>query len=135
MARDMYLRFVYPRSVDGIRSREGFFQAAAALANDPMTDPGVSARVDEIRIWFATHLDKPGRFSRTKPKGYGYEETRGLSWFKPSARDHIAKAFELKAILDEFGYPSEVLKEERVGYIVYEDDHQIVAEPFADTRA
>ena len=131
----MYLRFVYPRPVDGLSAREGFFQAAAELANDPMTAPDVIARVDEIRIWFATHLDKPGRFSRTKPKGYGYKETRGLSWFKPSATEHIAKAFELKAILEDFGYPIEVLKEDRIGYIVYEDDHQIVAEPFADTRA
>ena len=131
----MYLRFVYPRSVDGMSAREGFFQAAAALANDPMTDPDEIARVDEIRIWFAPHLDRPGRFSRTKPRGYRYKETRGLSWFKPGATEHIAKAFELKAILDEFGYPIEVLKEDRIGCIVYEYANQAVAEPFAETRA
>lgn len=130
----MYLRFVYPRTVEGMCSREGFLQAAAELANDPLTDPRVSARIDEIRVWFAGHLERPDRFSRKDPRRRGAAETRGLSWFKPSAKDHISKAFALKAILEEFGYPIEVLKENRIGYVVYEDDHQAVAEPFSETR-
>jgi len=27
-----------------------------------------------------------------------------------------------------------MLDEERPGYVVYEDEHQVIAEPFADTR-
>ena len=56
-----------------------------------------------------------------------------MSWFKPTAREHIAKAFELKSILDDNGYFIEVLKEDRIGFVVYEDEHQIVAEPFSET--
>jgi len=40
----------------------------------------------------------------------------------------------VRRILAEYGYPVELVSEERVGYIVYEDDVQVVAEPFADTR-
>jgi hypothetical protein len=37
-------------------------------------------------------------------------------------------------ILVRHGIGVEVLKAERVGYVVYEDEFQIVAEPFADVR-
>ena len=56
-----------------------------------------------------------------------------MSWFKASAKEHISKAFELKSVLEENGYAIEVLKESRLGYVVYEDDYQVVAEPFSDT--
>lgn len=56
-----------------------------------------------------------------------------MSWFKPTALDHIGIAFELKPVMENKGFPIEVLKEKRLGYVVYEDDHQIVAEPFSDT--
>lgn len=129
----MYLRFVYARPVEGLDAREGFFQAAAELVNDPLSDATVVDRVDALRLWFAHNLERPDRFSKTKSKGYWRRETKGLSWFKSSATDHIAKAFDLKNILEENGYPIEVLKEDRIGYVVYEDAHQVVAEPFADT--
>lgn len=58
---------------------------------------------------------------------------KGLSWFKPTAEMHVAKAFELTELLSRHGFHIEVLKSSRPGYIVYEDDIQIVAEPFFDT--
>ncbi|HTV69742.1 MAG TPA: hypothetical protein VMF90_14505 [Rhizobiaceae bacterium] len=56
-----------------------------------------------------------------------------MSWFKPTAQEHIEKAFELTTILQQHGYIVEVLRTSRPGYVVYEDAHQIVAEPFFDT--
>lgn len=129
----MYLRFIYAKRVDGMTSREGFFQATGELAKNPLTDPLVVAQVDELRRWFADRLELPERFSRSKSKGYYRRDTKGLSWFKTSATEHISKAFELKKILDENGYAIEVIKEDRIGYVVYEDEHQLVAEPFAET--
>jgi len=131
----MYLRFVCAKPVEGMTSREGFFQAAGELADNPLTDPLVVARVDELRHWFADQLELPERFSRNRSNGYYRKETKGLSWFKPSATAHIAKAFELKSILDECGFNIEVIKESRIGYVVFEDDYQVVAEPFADTSS
>ncbi|MCL6283047.1 hypothetical protein M3P21_05820 [Ruegeria sp. 2012CJ41-6] len=114
-------------------AREGFFQAASEVVNNPLADALIVARIDMLREWFADHLEVPNRFSRSSSKGYYLRETRGLSWFKPTAIEHISKAFELKSILEESGYAIDVLKENRIGYVVYEDEHQIIAEPFAET--
>ena len=41
----------------------------------------------------------------------------------------------MAAILGEHGIVVETLETERPGYVVYEDDVQVVAEPFSDTGA
>ena len=41
---------------------------------------------------------------------------------------------ELKRVLEANGHNGPVLQEDRVGYIVYRDEAQVIAEPFADTR-
>jgi hypothetical protein len=38
------------------------------------------------------------------------------------------------AILQNHGIPVRMLKADRIGYVVYEDEYQVVAEPFADTQ-
>ena len=103
------------------------------MAHDPRSDALTIARVEELRLWFAYNLALPDRFCKSSAKGRYWRETKGLSWFKPDAHDHVGKAFELKALLDESGFGIDVLKECRIGYIVYEDACQIVAEPFSDT--
>lgn len=40
----------------------------------------------------------------------------------------------LKALLEKYGHGVVMLSEPRVGYVVYEDAFQIIAEPFSDTR-
>ena len=41
---------------------------------------------------------------------------------------------ELKRIVEVNGYVVSVVQEEKIGYVVHEDEVQVVAEPFADTR-
>lgn len=62
------------------------------------------------------------------------KENRALSWFKDTAIDHIAQIRDLVAILENHGVHVQTLKVKRVGYVVYEDEYQIVAEPFADMK-
>jgi hypothetical protein len=90
-------------------------------------------RWDHIRRWFGKHLKIPTRFTAAKPPYYR-KKKRAISWFKDSARHHLALIREVVVILDHHGVFVRLLKEKRVGYIVYEDDHQVVAEPFRDTR-
>jgi hypothetical protein len=45
---------------------------------------------------------------------------------------HIAKIREMSYILDENGVYVRTIKARRPGYIVYQDEYQVVAEPFAD---
>ena len=46
---------------------------------------------------------------------------------------HIAWMWEVAAILDAHDVKTEMIRTERPGYILYEDEFQITAEPFADT--
>lgn len=117
-----------------MRAREGFFQAATELVHESSADAYSIDQIHEIRNWFGQNLSVPDRFSRSDHKGYGYKETKGLSWFKPSAKQHISRAFEMKNILDSNGFKIDVLKEKRIGYVLYEDEYQVVAEPFSDTE-
>ncbi|MDA8747285.1 hypothetical protein N9M66_03635 [Litoreibacter sp.] len=129
----MYLRFVQSCPVEGMRARQGFFDAAYDLRRCPTSDPMTVERLRILLDWFDDHLDLPARFNKTKSKGYLHKETRGLSWFRPSAKEHLAKSFELSTILQVHGFPVELLKTNRPGFVVFEDEFQIVAEPFNDT--
>jgi uncharacterized short protein YbdD (DUF466 family) len=57
-----------------------------------------------------------------------------VCWFKSSATHHIGRIYQMVYILEQYNLYVRVLKKERPGYIVYEDEHQVVAEPFADLR-
>lgn len=83
--------------------------------------------------WMDDSLDCPTRFNRTKSKGHWNKHAKGISWFKPTAKEHINKMREIGVILSNYGHYSTEIKTRRPGYIVFEDDFQIVAEPFNDT--
>jgi hypothetical protein len=84
--------------------------------------------------WFNSNLQKPTRFNRSSSKGYFRRNTRGIAWFRDTATEHIARMHHVAQIVREHGYAVHVIAEERIGYLVYEDEHQVIAEPFADTR-
>jgi len=84
--------------------------------------------------WLEDHLEVPDRFNRTKSKGWYRRATRGLSWLRASAADHLAAMRSLADVVSRCGYIVEEIRASRVGYVIYEDDAQVVAEPFRDTR-
>ena len=129
----MYLRFVRPTPVEGMAAREGFFCAAYELRDMIDLDAYTADQLEDILDWFRQHLAIPYKFNKSSSKAAFKRDAKGLSWFKPDARDALDKAFELKALLEANGHGIEILRSERIGYVVYEDDHQIVAEPFSDT--
>ncbi|SNS27544.1 hypothetical protein SAMN05421770_101300 [Granulicella rosea] len=128
----MYVRFVVPELDSESEREQGIFQAIVRLHEDGDLSPEERERLEVLRDWFNNWLDKPARFTASKPPYYRKQQ-RAISWFKDSAKAHIAVVFEMVAILRHHGIHVTMLKAERVGYVVYEDDYQIVAEPFADT--
>ena len=128
-----YLRFVCGARVEGMAARAGLLAAAYDLRRSESVDSATEQALTTLIDWFKANLTVPKRFGRTNSEGWYRRDTKGLSWFKPEAGDHIAKAFELVVVLNGAGVKVEVLKSDRIGYVVYEDDHQIIAEPFADT--
>ena len=51
-----------------------------------------------------------------------------------TATAHLAAFRSLAATVAAYGYVVAEVRETRVGYVVHEDDVQVVAEPFRDTR-
>jgi hypothetical protein len=129
----MYIRFVQASYNAMSGRRNGFFDAAYDLRNSRDTPLYTAEHVAALLVWFADNLPKPTRFNRTRSKGAWRRNAVGLSWFKPTADAHLERAHELCAMLNENGYAITILKTDRPGFVVYEDAHQIVAEPFADT--
>lgn len=85
---------------------------------------------DETYEWFRRNLKKPRSFTRSsKP----HAKKVALSWFKDSAHEHIARMHALVQVLQAHGVDVEILRTERPGYVVYEDQHQVTAEPFNET--
>ena len=106
--RQELLRFVLQRRHPDTGVAEGVFGAAYELR-----DGTVIAASD-----------------RSKSKGYYRKRGTGISWLKPTADEHIAKIRALITILEKNGYHVSQITTDRPGYVVFEDDHQVVAEPF-----
>jgi hypothetical protein len=126
----MYVRFVIAKQDKQSGRRQGLFYAAYELADLSTLSAADLVALDEIHEWFAKNLAEPTRASwSSKPHAKG----QALSWFKESAVTHVSKMRALQAALKEHYQYAEVLRTARPGYVVYEDDHQVLAYPFSDT--
>jgi hypothetical protein len=130
----MYLRFVLPIKNSDTGGDDGVFRVAYDLQREGDLTPDERQELEGLLGWFGDNLAIPTRFNRSKSKGYYRRATKGISWFKSSAKVHVANMYRLAAILARQGYHVSVIKTSRPGYVVHEDDHQIVAEPFSDIR-
>ena len=131
-SRVRFIRFVVPDRDDDSGYRQGFIQAAGALDDSGTLSATESARFREILRWFRENLPVPTRFTRTR--NASHKRKRALSWFKGTATLQLAYAREVVQMLAGHDVVVEMITTDRPGYIVYEDQYQIVAEPFADTR-
>ena len=127
---EMYIRFVIHRNDVDSGRRRGIFQALGALENQEMLLPHDLLAYKEIYEWFKKNLKKPRSFTRSlKP----HAKKMALSWFKSTAIEHIAKMYALTQILESHGVAVDAIRTKRPGYVVYEDQYQVAAEPFAET--
>jgi hypothetical protein len=129
-----YIRFVVAERDRGTGLDLGVFQVAYRLRDRPDVPEIDRAVLRDTLAWFGQNLAEPDRFNRSRSKGYERRQTRGIAWFRDTATEHVSRVQRLKVVLEAHGYHVRMLREERLGYVVYEDDHQVIAEPFADTR-
>jgi hypothetical protein len=125
----MYLRFVVADLDEDSGMELGIFHAVGNLREGGKLYSYEEEQHDQIRKWFNENLQEPTRFTASKPPFYR-KKNKAISWFKDNAHEHIAGARSLVAILLNHGVSVQMLKTERVGYVVYGDEYQIVAEPF-----
>jgi hypothetical protein len=118
-----YIRFVVGRKDEDSHVDQGIFQAAA-LALEWQNITGSDAdSLNELRAWFGQNLERPTSFGRDAQR-------RGICWFKAESAQHISRIWEMVRILERNGIYVRKIQTDVPGYVIYEDDWQLVAEPF-----
>ena len=126
----MYLRFVILKLDSQSGRRQGLFQAMAELRDSGKLSPHDQMHVNEIREWFSNNLEPPEYRLKSSRRG---RQAQAISWYKSTATKQIDKMREYQRVLESYGYVVEMIKSSRPGYVVYEDEFQVAAYPFADT--
>jgi len=118
-----YVRFVVGHKDKDSHVEQGIFQAAArALERQHISDSDAD-ELNELRAWFSDNLERPTSFGRDKLR-------LGICWFKTASTDHISRIWEMVEILERNGIYVKKIRTDRPGYVIYEDEWQLVAEPF-----
>jgi hypothetical protein len=129
------VRFVVPAVIhDESQNAVGVITLAYELVDAPDTSGDVRQDLQKLLTWFEAALAVPDRFNRTKSKGWYRRKTRGISWLRCSAEEHVAAMRRLADAVSRCGHTVAEVRSDRPGYVIYEDDVQVVAEPFRDTR-
>ena len=127
------LRFVVHRPHWRSGLRAGLFQAMDEMLESQ--DHHLHVAVKEISLWFDANLPSPfsDEQKQNEPIWKVDPSSRAISWIKAEANEHVSKLYQLKALIEEAGWAVEELRTMRPGVILYEDDFQIVAKPYAET--
>jgi hypothetical protein len=125
----MFIRFISSEIDERSQVAAGLFCAASDLRwSDELPDYEFDA-LSALRDWFNIYLESPfdhlPRISRYM---------RAICWFKPTAREHLARAWEMVGILERNDVLIWTIRSRKTGYVYYEDAAQIFAEPFDDVR-
>ena len=126
----MYLRFVTNQADEITGLPLGVFAVAYDLWRDELNPQHIR---DEIRVtldWFVKHLPVPDRFRRSRKP---HREAKGLCWFKTDATECVQHVRYLVHLVEECDIHVRKLTTSEPGYTIYEDDFQLVAEPFGST--
>lgn len=134
----MYVRFVTNLIDAKSHERFGVIRSASAYQKNMLSCDQMS--LEELFGWFNDFLAIPTRLSRSKKRriksgrAWLYEDRntrRALSWFKDSAKIYIRKARKIADLLAKYDVSTDMLTSNNPGYIIYEDEDQVAAIPFA----
>jgi hypothetical protein len=128
----MFLRFVGTDVDPRTGQPEGLMTIAYRLR-----DSGALDIADEVQLklhldWMAETVPIPSRFARGR--NVNHKETHGLSWVRADATECVGHLYAIAEIVGRHGVVVNVLQTARPGYVVHEDDWQVVAEPFHGER-
>jgi hypothetical protein len=118
-----YVRFVVGHKDEDSHVPQGIFQAAARALEWKQITGTDAEELNGLRLWFSENLERPRSFGRGKL-------SLGICWFKTGASEHISRIWEMVQVLERHGIYIQKIKTDKPGYVVYEDDWQLVAEPF-----
>ena len=126
----MFIRFVSGDIDEDSHLSAGLFCAVHKLLDEVvLPDYEYMALMEPLR-WFRLHLKVPFDY-RLEPQSLA---DQALCWFRATAREHVARAWEIVAILEGRDIFLRTIKCHKTGYVLYEDEAQVLAYPFADMR-
>jgi hypothetical protein len=120
------VRFITPLIDSDSLVNEGLFVAAHKLRDEG--DIPTYER-EELRAhlqWFNEHLPLP---ELLRDRG----NERAISWFRTQSQECISRVWSVVQILEENGIAITKITTEDPGYVIYEDEFQIVAQPSGRT--
>lgn len=129
----MYIRFITGEIHEDSLFELGVFQAAYRLRRVGHLPSYEKTRLTELLHWFDANLKEPTRFTTSKPPYYR-KPNRAICWLRDTATGHISRLRKIVSILNRHDIHIEMIQTDRPGYVVYEDEFQIVAEPFSDAQ-
>jgi hypothetical protein len=130
MGAVMLIRFVVRVRDEDAHCLAGIFGAAYDLRDRRQLGEDEQRALEDLLRWFETHLPVPKRFSRSRRSR---AQPKAVCWMKEGPGQHFDKVRDLATLLERHGVSTRSVRTDRPGYVVYEDEYQIVAEPFRDT--
>src|SRR5262245_2840449 len=125
----MFIRFVSGEIDRRSQVPVGLFCAASELLWSEGLPEYEFEALRDLRDWFNVYMRSP---FDSLPRHVRYESA--VCWFKSTANEHLARAWELVEILERNDIPIWTIKSERVGYVHYEDSVQVFARPYDDVK-
>ena len=125
----VFIRFFSGEVDENSRFAAGLFQAAYELWESDWLPKYELDALEELDNWFNAHMKTPFDYLPEHPR---YEQS--ICWFKSTAREHLARAWELVTILERNGVFIWTVKSERPGHVHYEDNVQVFARPYPEVR-
>jgi hypothetical protein len=122
------LRFVISDRDERTGQPMGLMTLAYRLLRSNSLTHAEDLQFREIVGWLESNLPIPARFARKR--NMSHKHTHGVSWIRVSAIEVLTHLHALADLVRLQGYVIEILQTERPGYVVYEDQWQVVAEPF-----
>jgi hypothetical protein len=117
----MFIRFVVGGDTEDHRQLTGIVTEARMLRDDGLLSTAEEAHLNAVFAWLNCNLPCPP-FSSA---GWSRD---AVAWFKDSSTESIRQCRKLMALLQQHDRPVRMLKSERPGKILYEDDFQVVVE-------
>jgi hypothetical protein len=124
----MFVRFVTDLLDYHSHQKLGVIRAANYF--EEQMDYADWAHLELLVVWLNRNLRVPRRFSRSRRR---HAQKKAICWFKDAAERPLSKVRQIASILERYEIQTKMLKTNRPGYIVYEDDAQVAAIPFRDT--
>jgi hypothetical protein len=126
----MFIRFVSGEIDCDSHVSTGLFRAAYKLLEEVRLPDYEYEALRETMDWFDEHLESPYEYRLQ----HAWLAERSICWFRSTAREHLQRAWEMAAMLNERGIFVRMIKCRQPGYILYADEVQVLAYPITDVR-